>query len=97
MQTKEAEVVAIGGLILGVGCYSYIASWAMMPIYLLDHVGGVVAGRSRLAVIAVSAIAFAIPVSLAPVWVALHPDMLADTVTRYGATEGPQYRCWRPT
>lgn len=34
VQTGRIVFAAVGGLLLGIGCYSYIASWAMMPIYL---------------------------------------------------------------
>jgi 4-amino-4-deoxy-L-arabinose transferase-like glycosyltransferase len=35
MTTKEPKHLTLAGLILGIGCYSYIASWAMMPAFLL--------------------------------------------------------------
>lgn len=91
MHTKQSKVMAIAGLLLGVGCYSYIASWAMMPIYLLITWVVVWQAGSGLRPIAASAIAFALPVSLAPLWVVFHADMLAQTLTRYGTTEGPQH------
>jgi len=33
-QTGRVAFAGVGGLLLGLGCYSYIASWVMMPIYL---------------------------------------------------------------
>lgn len=33
-QTRSSRSAALVGVVLGLGCYSYIASWAMMPLYL---------------------------------------------------------------
>jgi 4-amino-4-deoxy-L-arabinose transferase-like glycosyltransferase len=76
---------AWAGLILGVGCYSYIASWAVMPMLLA--VSWAIWLRAGLGwrLIVVSAIAFAIPVTIAPLWIAFHPEMARDTLMRYSA------------
>ena len=44
-------------------------------------------GTARAAIV-LSAIAFAVPVSLAPSWIAFHPEMIRETLARYGTT-GP--------
>jgi hypothetical protein len=36
-------------------------------------------------------IAFAIPVMAGVLWILAHPEMIQQTVTRYGVTEGPKY------
>lgn len=91
MSTKQPKWMVIAGLLLGVGSYTYIASWAMMPVYLLITWVVVWQAGSGLRPIVLSAIAFALPVSLAPLWVLFHTDMLAQTLTRYGTSEGPQH------
>ncbi len=85
LRDRQRKHVAWAGLILGVGCYSYIASWAVMPMLLA--VSWAVWLRAGLGwpTIAVSTIAFAIPVSIAPLWIAFHPDMARDTLARYAA------------
>ena len=89
MQSKGTRPLVVAGFVLGVGCYSYIASWAMMPIYLL--ITWVLAYRAGVGLrpIAWSAVAFAVPVSAGVWWTLAHPEMLAQTFTRYGVTEGP--------
>jgi hypothetical protein len=85
LRDREGKHVVWAGLILGVGCYSYIASWAVMPMLLA--VSWAVWLRAGLGwrPIVVSAIAFAIPVAIAPLWIALHLDMARDTLARYTA------------
>ena len=77
MRTRRPMFAAVAGLILGVGCYSYIASWGVMPLLLmLTWLLMWRAGHGARPIL-LSAIAFAVPVSLAPVWIAFHPEMLA--------------------
>jgi 4-amino-4-deoxy-L-arabinose transferase-like glycosyltransferase len=90
-KTGSIRAAFAGGLILGVGCYSYIASWMQMPICLLlswlvfyrlsRPAGG---GKPLGLPIAFSAAGFALPVVvLAVPWLWLHPEMLQQTITRY--------------
>ena len=76
------------GLILGAGCYSYIASWAVMPLLLAVTWAIWLRAGFGWRPIVVSAVAFVIPVIIAPLWIALHPQMLHDTMARYS---GPSY------
>jgi 4-amino-4-deoxy-L-arabinose transferase-like glycosyltransferase len=90
MQTQEPKHLTRGGLLLGLGCYSYLASWALMPAFLVLTL--IIACRTvafRPAVPAV--IAFSILVLVAALWILAHPEMIEQTVTRYGVTEGPKY------
>ncbi len=72
---------------LGFGVYSYIASVAMMPIYLIItlafawHATGLRIGRA-LAMIA----SFAAPLIPAALWLAFHPSVVAETMGRYSTT-----------
>lgn len=91
VRSRNPKYLTAIGALLGVGCYSYIASWMMMPLYLL--ITWIVAVRcgAKLKSLVISGVAFAAPVMLAVIWVAAHPEMLAQTMTRYGVTEGPKY------
>jgi hypothetical protein len=79
------------GMMLGVGFYSYIAAWVMMPLYLAltwivqrDSGRG---GRAR----AVAAVAgFALPVLILVPWLWSHPEMWRDTVGRYKVYDAQQ-------
>ena len=88
-----------GGLILGVGCYSYIAAWLQMPTCLLlswlvfyrstgggkpSDGGKPPGGGKPLGLpIIASAAGFALPVILAVPWLWMHPDMVLQTIARY--------------
>ena len=86
----QGKHAAWAGLILGVGCYSYIASWAVMPMLLaLSWAVWLRAGRGWRPIV-VSTIAFAIPIGIAPLWIALHPQMLRDTLARYLEPDTPK-------
>ena len=73
----------LAGFILGVGCYSYIASWGVMPILLVLTWLLMWRAGHGLRPVVLSALAFAVPVSLAPVWIAFHPEMARETLARY--------------
>ncbi len=90
MRTRRNMYATLAGLVLGIGCYSYIASWGVMPMLLL--LTWLVLWRAGAGTrpIVLSALAFAAPVSLAPIWIAFHPEMIRETVARYGTTEQPR-------
>lgn len=76
------------GLLLGVGCYSYIASWGAMP-FLLGVTWLVywqVGGPWMRAVIA-SGAGFAPAVLIALTWLQAHPTVLHETSERYRILE----------
>ena len=83
LRARTGKHVVWAGVVLGAGCYSYIASWAVMPMLLA--VSWAIWWRAGLGwrPIVMSAVAFAIPLSIAPLWIALHPQMLQDTLARY--------------
>lgn len=91
MRTRDARHVTLAGLVLGIGCYSYIASWMMMPLYLTITWLLVLRAGGSVRSILVSGVAFAAPVLIGIAWIAVHPDMLEQTLTRYGVTEGPKH------
>lgn len=93
VQTGRLLVAAVGGLLLGIGCYSYIASWAMMPIYLalswlvFYRVGPPT--RRRFGV-AAATIGFALPLIVMVPWLWMNPQMLRETVARYSMSDVEQ-------
>lgn len=85
LRAPRGKHAAWAGLILGVGCYSYIASWAVMPMLLAMSWGIWLRAGLGWRPIVVSTIAFAAPVLIAPLWIAFNPDMAQDTLARYTA------------
>ena len=80
---------AIGGLALGVGVFTFIASWILMPLYLATSwVAYALAGRdARRATLRATA-AFLVPIALAAPWIWTHPEVLRDIAARYLASAG---------
>ena len=89
-ETRRIKSVAIGSLCLGLGFYSYIASWVMMPIYLalslivLWRVGQ--PWRPMLA----AAAGFSLPILVFLPWLWFHPAMLRETFDRYQMSDQEQ-------
>ena len=76
----------IAGLILGVGCYSYVAAWVLMPLLLLltwiaQYRSRQGAGRLSIA----AGAGFVLPLLPLLPWLWAHPAMLPDTFERYRA------------
>ena len=98
VQTGRVGFAAIGGLLLGIGCYSYIASWAMMPIYLglswyVFYRTGEPAAPERPRVggpLTAATIGFALPVVVLIPWLWMNPQMLRETVARYSMSDVEQ-------
>jgi 4-amino-4-deoxy-L-arabinose transferase-like glycosyltransferase len=77
--TERRRFALAGGLILGVGCYSYVSSWAMMPAYLA--LSWFVYRHSRhgaLRPLIWAAAGFALPVFLLIPWWWRHPQMFQN-------------------
>jgi 4-amino-4-deoxy-L-arabinose transferase-like glycosyltransferase len=90
-ETGSVRMSLASGVILGLGFYSYIASWATMPLLLLITWGALYRsvpspGRPVLA----ATIGFALPVLVAMAWLAIHPEMWRDTVARYKVYDARQ-------
>ena len=84
LERGQAWRAFLGGLILGVGFYSYIASWVFMPFCLaLTWVtyfrSRPDAGRSA----AIATAGFLLPLTLLIPWAWLHPEMFVQTAGRY--------------
>ena len=80
---------AIGtGLVLGVGCYSYITSWIMMPLYLvLSWVAFATAVRNPIRPAVASAVAFMLPLLAILPWLWIHPEMPGNLLSAYSISD----------
>jgi 4-amino-4-deoxy-L-arabinose transferase-like glycosyltransferase len=80
---------AIGlGVILGVGCYSYIASWGAMPFLLaVSWLAFWRSGAGWPRAVLASGIAFAPAPLVLAVWLQYHPTVVHQTLERYRILE----------
>jgi hypothetical protein len=88
----EADSVGlwfVAGLILGIGVYSYLASWMMMPLLLIvTWLAQYRRGRRFAPSAAAAGLGFVLPVLLLVPWLWVHPEMLRDTLGRYQLQSG---------
>ncbi len=89
MRRPERRIAIITGLVLGAGCYSYVTSWLMMPLYLAITLGVCVAINRRDAITPVLG-GFVVPVLLLVPWIIWHPDMPSNIFRQYQAGESRQ-------
>lgn len=80
----------MAGVLLGIGFYSYIASWIFMPLCLvLGWATYVRSGRAdAVRACLLSTAGFLLPLAPAVPWFMTHPEMLRDTFARYQTTAG---------
>jgi 4-amino-4-deoxy-L-arabinose transferase-like glycosyltransferase len=84
LQTGSVRLSLAAGVMLGIGFYSYIAAWVMMPLYLaLTWIVQLEIGRGARARAVAAAVGFAVPVLILVPWLWSHPEMWRDTVGRY--------------
>src|SRR2546426_4013998 len=84
LETGSARLSLLAGLLLGVGFYSYIAAWAMMPVYLLlTWMAQLQSRRASPQSLIAAGVGFALPLLILVPWLWWHPDMLRDTIGRY--------------
>jgi 4-amino-4-deoxy-L-arabinose transferase-like glycosyltransferase len=74
---------AATGLVLGIGLYSYIASWIIMPFYLAVTLVVFWLLRKPLRSHVTLVIGFAVPLLALVPWIWLHPEMPHDTFRAY--------------
>ena len=84
VQTDSRWFPAATGVVLGVGLYSYIASWMVMPFYLAVTTVVLWLSGKPLRVHAALGVAFAVPLLPLIPWFWFHPGMLGDTFRGYG-------------
>jgi dolichyl-phosphate-mannose-protein mannosyltransferase len=90
-ETRRLRSLLIGGLCLGVGFYSYIASWVMMPIYIaLSVLVFWRVDRAPVRPLLASIAGFALPLLVFIPWLWTHPAMLRETFDRYQMSDQQQ-------
>lgn len=83
LETGTRRSAVLAGLTLGLGCYSYIASWAMMPALLVVSWAAFWQRRAGWRPLLWSAAGFTPAVLLIVPWLWTHPQMIHETVVRY--------------
>jgi 4-amino-4-deoxy-L-arabinose transferase-like glycosyltransferase len=86
VQTRRRRFSIAAGLLLGLGIYSYIGAWILMPILLvLTLIAQLRAGLGTKTLVSAT-LAFSAPALVGLTWLARHSQMLSDTVSRYQIT-----------
>ncbi len=83
LDTTKRRSAVLGGLSLGLGCYSYIASWALMPALLIVTWAAVWWRGAGWRPLLWSGGGFAAAMLLIVPWLWTHPQMTRETVVRY--------------
>jgi 4-amino-4-deoxy-L-arabinose transferase-like glycosyltransferase len=84
LDTGRVGLSLTGGLLLGLGFYSYIAAWMLMPACLLLTWMVQLRRQPRAWRAALAAgIGFAVPLVVLVPWLWAHPEMLRETIGRY--------------
>ena len=83
LQRNKPFLMFLTGLVLGVGLFTYIASYVFMPVYVV--LTGLVLYRRREPAdrYALLAAGFVMPVLAGALFVAAHPTVISDTLWRY--------------
>ena len=78
------------GLVLGLGFYSHISAWVLMPgLLLTTWITQYRAGRARASTTATAAAGFAVMLLPVAAWLLAYPAMLTETLARYGLRSAP--------
>jgi 4-amino-4-deoxy-L-arabinose transferase-like glycosyltransferase len=83
VQTDGRWLPAATGVVLGVGLYSYISSWIVMPFYLAVTHGMLWFFHKPLRAHVELTVGFAVPLLALVPWIWLHPEMPHDTFRAY--------------
>ncbi len=88
LDQRSERAAALTGVVLGLGLYTYITSWVVMPMYLALTIA--VGLRERFSFrlhrsLVLAFLACTVPVL---VWTILHPSMIAETLTHYHFSGG---------
>lgn len=81
----DGKWIALSAFVLGVGFFSYIGAVMLVPLYFLITCAYVLHRQRRVdRTIWFGAAAFVLPLLLLVLWLPAHPDMIQETVSRYG-------------
>jgi 4-amino-4-deoxy-L-arabinose transferase-like glycosyltransferase len=75
--------LAVVGAVLGVGTFSYVAAWALTPIFLALSIAAVWSRGDRWPAVARLCGGFAAPIALAVPWLLRHPEPILHNLARY--------------
>ena len=92
LDTGRRRFAAAAGLLLGIGFYSYVAAWVVMPCCLLITLAALASNERRVRLGTAAVIGFLLPLMLLVVWLQLEPDTLNTIATRYGVGNGGSLR-----
>jgi 4-amino-4-deoxy-L-arabinose transferase-like glycosyltransferase len=84
-QTRRTALILMMGLLLGVGVFTYISSWAVMPLLALLTA---IVLRPPVKATAGAVALMVAPIALVVPWLWSRPHVLADTVGRYRINRG---------
>ena len=85
VDTDRPSLALACGLLLGLGVYSYIAAWILMPCFLLlTWITLYLSARRAVLSSALAGVGFALPLLALIPWLWAHPDMLRENLGRYG-------------
>ena len=87
MRAPSRRLAVTMGLMLGAGCYSYVTSWLMMPLYLALTLHAIVRVQRQPSLVPALIAGFAVPLLALGPWVAFHPDMPGNILAQYQAGE----------
>ena len=82
-RTGQRSTLICGALLLGIGLYTLIAAYILMPIYALLTCGVLWLKRSPVSHFAAVAAGVLGPALLGIAFVLAHPDLVADVMSRY--------------
>lgn len=89
VQTDRAWLPVAAGLVLGVGLYTHISSWLVMPFYLAVTSLALSFARKPLRAQAALWLGFAVALLPLIVWFWSHPSLLRDMFVNYGVVTSP--------
>ncbi len=78
------------GLLLGVGFYSYVASWILMPIYFVVTLVTMRLTGCRGRLLLAATAGFLLPFTLLLLWMRYEPATIAAIVSRYGFSDASE-------
>jgi len=77
------------GLVLGLGLFTYVASYVLMPAFALFTAIVLFHRREPLRAYALLAAGFVLPVLIGALYIASHPAVVTDTLWRYQRNQSP--------
>ncbi|MEO8678516.1 MAG: glycosyltransferase family 39 protein [Vicinamibacterales bacterium] len=83
LETGSMWTAVLAGLLLGLGLYSHLAAWAMMPLCLVMTWAALAASARPLRLMAAVGVGFAVPLLPLLVWLNANPEMLRAVATNY--------------